>query len=42
VTKRDLNLLLGIILASAMMVILVNLAVDLLYARLDPRLRRER
>jgi peptide/nickel transport system permease protein len=39
VTKRDLNLLLGIILASAVMVILVNLLVDLLYARLDPRLR---
>ncbi|MGL4960505.1 MAG: ABC transporter permease [Inquilinus sp.] len=42
VTKRDLTLLLGIILASAVMVILANLAVDLLYARLDPRLRRER
>ena len=42
VTKRDLNLLLGIILASAVMVILANLAVDLLYARLDPRLRGPR
>lgn len=42
VTKRDLTLLLGIILASAVMVILVNLAVDLLYARLDPRLRGQR
>jgi peptide/nickel transport system permease protein len=42
VTKRDLTLLLGIILASAVMVILVNLAVDLLYARLDPRLRGRR
>lgn len=42
VTKRDLNLLLGIILASAVMVIAVNLAVDLLYARLDPRLRGSR
>ncbi|MGO4724013.1 MULTISPECIES: ABC transporter permease [unclassified Inquilinus] len=40
VTRRDLTLLLGIILASAVMVILVNLAVDLLYSRLDPRLRR--
>lgn len=40
VVKRDLNLLLGIILASAVLVILVNLVVDLLYARLDPRLRR--
>ena len=37
VTSRDTPLLLGIILTSAVLVILVNLAVDLLYATLDPR-----
>ncbi|RZL95164.1 MAG: ABC transporter permease [Variovorax sp.] len=38
VLARDLNLLLGIVLASAVLVILINIAVDLLYARLDPRI----
>jgi len=37
VTARDTPLLLGIILASAVMVVLVNLAVDIAYALLDPR-----
>jgi peptide/nickel transport system permease protein len=37
VSARDTPLLLGIILVSALLVILVNLAVDLLYAALDPR-----
>jgi peptide/nickel transport system permease protein len=37
VSARDTPLLLGIILVSAVLVILVNLAVDLLYAALDPR-----
>lgn len=37
VTARDTPLLLGIILTSALLVILVNLLVDLLYAALDPR-----
>jgi peptide/nickel transport system permease protein len=37
VQGRDTPLLMGVILASAVMVILVNLAVDLLYAALDPR-----
>ena len=37
VTARDAPLLLGIILTSALLVILVNLIVDLLYAFLDPR-----
>jgi len=37
VTQRDVPLLLGIILAGTVLVILVNLAVDLAYARLDPR-----
>ena len=35
---RDLNLLLGIFLLSSLLVVLVNLAVDLLYAVLDPRI----
>jgi len=38
VTARDLNMLLGIVLMSAVLVVLINLAVDLLYARLDPRI----
>ena len=36
--QRDLNLLLGILLLSSCLVIAVNLAVDLLYTRLDPRI----
>lgn len=35
--QRDLPLLLGILLVSAVLVMVVNLVVDLLYARLDPR-----
>ena len=38
VAGRDAPLLIGIILTSAVLVILVNLAVDLLYAVLDPRI----
>jgi peptide/nickel transport system permease protein len=37
VTQRDVPLLLGILLVSTIMVIIANLLVDLLYARLDPR-----
>ena len=37
VAARDTPLLLGIILASAVLVILVNLVVDVTYAALDPR-----
>jgi peptide/nickel transport system permease protein len=37
VTARDTPLLLGIILTSAVMVVLVNLVVDIAYALLDPR-----
>lgn len=37
VSGRDAPLLLGVILVSACLVILVNLAVDLVYALLDPR-----
>lgn len=35
---RDLNLLLGIFFVSACLVVAVNLAVDMLYALLDPRI----
>lgn len=38
VSGRDTPLLMGIILTSAVFVILINLAVDLLYAVLDPRI----
>ena len=36
--QRDLNTLLGIVFVSALLVIAVNFVVDLLYARLDPRI----
>jgi peptide/nickel transport system permease protein len=39
--ERDLNTLLGIVFVSAWLVIAVNFAVDLLYARLDPRILAE-
>ncbi|MCJ2128183.1 ABC transporter permease [Methylobacterium sp. E-045] len=38
--QRDLNLLLGILLCSSVVVVLANLAVDLLYGVLDPRTTR--
>ena len=38
VVARDLNTLLGIIFVSTVVVILVNLVIDLIYARLDPRI----
>jgi peptide/nickel transport system permease protein len=38
VVQRDLNTLLGIVFVSALLVILVNFAVDLICARLDPRI----
>lgn len=38
VQQRDYNVLLGILLMSSMLVIVVNLVVDLLYAVLDPRI----
>lgn len=37
--QRDLNLLLGILLSSAAVVVLANWGVDALYRRLDPRIR---
>ncbi len=39
VTNRDYPLVLGVTLLYAALVVLANLAVDLLYARLDPRIR---
>jgi len=41
VVQRDLNTLLGIVFISALLVIFVNFCVDLLYARLDPRIGKE-
>ncbi|GJD51422.1 Glutathione transport system permease protein GsiC [Methylobacterium crusticola] len=38
VVQRDLNTLLGIVFVSALLVIAVNFAVDLVYGRLDPRI----
>ncbi|MEM9248253.1 MAG: ABC transporter permease [Pseudomonadota bacterium] len=38
---RDLNLLLGIFLLSALLVVAVNLVVDLIYSSLDPRIEVE-
>ena len=38
VVGRDLNMLLGIVVMSSMLVVIVNFVVDLLYARLDPRI----
>ncbi|AOO80325.1 ABC transporter permease [Bosea vaviloviae] len=38
VVQRDLNTLLGIVFVSALLVITINFIVDLLYARLDPRI----
>jgi peptide/nickel transport system permease protein len=41
VVQRDLNTLLGIVFVSALLVIIVNFAVDLVYAKLDPRIAAE-
>jgi peptide/nickel transport system permease protein len=42
VSNRDLPLIAGVVLVGTVMVILVNLLVDLSYARLDPRVADER
>jgi ABC-type dipeptide/oligopeptide/nickel transport system permease component len=39
ITLRDYPLMLGIVLVVAVLVVLTNLAADLLYAVLDPRIR---
>lgn len=38
VEQRDLNMLMGIVFLSALLVIAINFIVDLLYVRLDPRI----
>jgi peptide/nickel transport system permease protein len=38
VVQRDVNTLLGIVFVSALLVIAINFVVDLLYAKLDPRI----
>jgi peptide/nickel transport system permease protein len=42
VLQRDLNTLLGVVFVSALLVISINFLVDLLYARLDPRIASAR
>ncbi len=42
VVQRDLNTLLGIVFVSALLVIAANFTVDVLYARLDPRIPGDR
>jgi len=38
VMQRDLNTLLGVVFVSAILVIVINFVVDLIYSRLDPRI----
>lgn len=38
VVQRDLNTLLGVVFISAILVIFINIIVDMLYAKLDPRI----
>ncbi|MWN32295.1 MULTISPECIES: ABC transporter permease [unclassified Gilliamella] len=38
VTQRDLNTLLGVVFISAILVIVINFIIDILYAKLDPRI----
>lgn len=42
VSNRDLPLIAGVLLAGTVMVIVINLVVDLSYARIDPRVADER
>jgi peptide/nickel transport system permease protein len=42
VSRRDLQLVAGVILAGTLMVIVINLIVDLSYSRLDPRVADDR
>ena len=39
--RRDVNLLLGVLFMSSVLVIVINLVVDLMYTRLDPRIQSE-
>jgi peptide/nickel transport system permease protein len=38
VSQRDVNLLLGLLFLSSILVVVINLLVDMLYAALDPRI----
>jgi oligopeptide transport system permease protein len=40
--NRDYTLVMGMVIVYAFLMILLNLAADLAYAWLDPRVRRER
>ena len=42
VSRRDLPLVAGVVLAGALMVIVINLLVDISYSRLDPRVDDDR
>jgi peptide/nickel transport system permease protein len=42
IKSRDVNLLVGVLLLSAFLVVLLNLIVDLLYGLVDPRTRSRR
>ncbi len=42
VSRRDLPLVAGVVLAGTLMVIVINLLVDISYSRLDPRVDDER
>jgi peptide/nickel transport system permease protein len=39
--QRDINLLLGILFCSSLLVVFTNIVIDLIYMRLDPRIRPE-
>jgi peptide/nickel transport system permease protein len=41
VLKRDYTLVQGTVLLYALIVVIINLIVDLLYASIDPRIRRQ-
>ena len=41
VLKRDYTLVQGTVLLYALIVVIINLIVDLLYAYIDPRIRRQ-
>jgi peptide/nickel transport system permease protein len=42
IQRRDFVVIQGVVLTIALMYVLINLVVDLLYGVLDPRIRKER
>jgi peptide/nickel transport system permease protein len=38
VSQRDMNMLMGIIFMSSLLVVVVNILIDILYTRLDSRI----